>query len=246
MQDIILKCLIVDDEAMAVEGIASNIAKVDFLKLTHTCSSALEASEVLRNNDIDLMFLDINMPTLTGLDFLESLKNPPLTIISTAYSEYAVDGFRLNAVDYILKPFTFKRFFQAVEKALEIHKKTLPTQAPQVPIKEDIAESVYIRVEDSYKKIFWRDIVYVEAMQNYLKLHFVDSMYIIHQTMSFIEEILPAKNFFRIHKSYLINTAYIDSIYGDKILVGSKSLPLSKYRKKELLDQIVLHSLISK
>ncbi len=240
-KEIVLNCLIVDDESIAIEGIAAQIEKVDFLNLIHTCSSALEAAEILRSEEIDLMFLDINMPHLTGLEFLESLKNPPLTILSTAYSEYAVDGFRLNVVDYLLKPYTFKRFYQASVRALEQFKQNNSTTEV-----EEVADSLYIRVDDAFKKIFWREIVYIESMQNYLKLHFEDTTFVIHQTMSFMEDMLPKKHFFRIHKSYLINTAFIDSVFGDKVVVGGHSLPLSKYRKKELLEEIVLHSLISK
>ena len=115
-----LKCLVVDDESIAIRGIANYISKLDFLEVAGSCSSALEAAEILKKKEIDLMFLDINMPHLSGLEFLESLEKPPLTIITTAYSEYALDGFRLHVVDYLMKPIAFQRFFQAVSKAQEM------------------------------------------------------------------------------------------------------------------------------
>lgn len=241
-QDTVLNCLVIDDESIAIEGIVAHINKIDFLRVAHTCSSAIEAANVLRYEKIDLMFLDINMPYLSGLEFLESLHNPPLTIFSTAYSEHAVDGFRLNVVDYLLKPFSFQRFFQAAERALEQYNNNNLLQDKQ----EEMDDALFIKVDDTFKKIFWRDIIYIESMQNYLKLHFENELFVIHQTMTHMESVLPKNCFFRIHKSYLINTSKIESVFGDKVMVAGKTLPLSKYRKKELLNDIVLQRLISK
>lgn len=237
-----LQCLVVDDESIAVEGVVNYIEKINFLEVAYTCSSAIEAAEILRNNKIDLMFLDINMPQISGLDFLESLHNPPFTILTTAYSEYALDGFRLHIVDYLLKPFSFLRFLQAAERVLELFQtRTL--------LNENVSEKsidMYIRQGDSFKKIYWTEILFVETMQNYLKLHFKDKTLIIHQTMTSLEKILPQDSFFRIHKSFLVNTSYIESIDGGSLFINGESLPLSKHRKKELLDKIVYKKLISK
>ena len=144
-----MKCLVVDDESIAVKGIANYIGKLDFLEVAASCSSASEAAEILRNKEIDLMFLDINMPRLSGLDFLESLDKPPLTIITTAYSEYALDGFRLHVTDYLMKPIAFQRFFQAVSKAREMF-------LLQSGREETTAPSMYIRQGDSFKRIACR------------------------------------------------------------------------------------------
>lgn len=235
-----LRCLVVDDESFAIEGIVNHISKIDFLEVTATCSSALEAREVLRQKEIDLMFLDINMPDLTGLEFLESLDQAPLTILTTAYSEYALDGFRLNVVDYLLKPISFQRFFQAVEKSITTFQSRISQKDDNLP------SEMYIRQGDSFIKITWEDILYVESMQNYLKLHFSDKSYTIHQTMSSLEELLPKDAFFRIHKSYLVNVSHIELVSGGRIYVKGKELPLSKHRREDLFKNIISKKLISK
>jgi DNA-binding LytR/AlgR family response regulator len=237
----VLKCLVVDDESFAIEGVVNYIDKLDFLELSATCSSALEASELLMKREIDLMFLDINMPELTGIEFMESLDNPPLTIFTTAYSVYALDGFRLNVVDYLLKPIGFQRFFQAAQKALELF---LSRNNPATG--ETIGSEMYIKQEDSFIKIMWEDILYVESMQNYLKLHFKDKSYVIHQTMASLENILPKDAFFRIHKSYLINISHIDMVSGGKVFVDETELPLSKHRKDDLFNNVIFKKLMSK
>lgn len=238
----ILRCLVVDDESFAIEGVVCLINKLNFLSVSATCSSAIEAREVLGKQEIDLMFLDINMPDLTGLEFLESLENTPLTIFTTAYSEYALDGFRLNVVDYLLKPIGFQRFFQACQKAMEIHSSRISLHKNEA----DIPSDMYIRQGDSFIKIAWEEILYVESMQNYLKLYFKDKSFVIHQTMSSLEEMLPKDVFFRIHKSFLVNTSHIELVSGGRIFVNGKELPLSKHRKDELFDTVILKKLISK
>lgn len=235
----LLKCLVVDDESIAREGIIEYINKLDFLSVAGVCSSALEAAEHLKKHEIDLMFLDIQMPHLSGLEFLESLQNPPLTIFTTAYSEYALDGFRLQVVDYLLKPIAFKRFFQASMKALEMVK--LRNQ------NDDVENSnMFVRQGDSFVRIVWTDILYIESMQNYVKLHFKDRMLTIYQTMISLEEMLPKDAFFRIHKSYLVNILHIDLITGNKLLIDGNELPISRQRKDELLNTVVYKNLISK
>ena len=241
LQTPIMRCLIVDDESFAIEGIVDHINKLNFLEVAGTCSSALEAKEYLRQKEIDLMFLDINMPDLTGIEFLESLDKAPLTIFTTAYSEYALEGFRLKVVDYLLKPIGFQRFLEAVEKARESFLSRTPAQK-----EEAISSEMYIRQGDSFIKIVWEDILYVESMQNYLKLYFDNKSYTIHQTMSSLEELLPKDMFFRIHKSFLVNVSHIDMISGGRIFVKGKELPLSKHRKEDLFENVILKKLISK
>lgn len=235
----ILRCLVVDDESLAREGIVEYINKLDFLSVAGVCSSALEAAEYLKKHEIDLMFLDIQMPHLSGLDFLESLQNPPLTIFTTAYSEYALDGFRLQVVDYLLKPISFKRFFQATMKALELAKLRNQTE-------EQENSNMFVRQGDSFVRIVWSDILYVESMQNYAKLHFKDKTLTIYQTMISLEEMLPKDSFFRIHKSYLVNILHIDLITGNRLLIDGNELPISRQRKEELLNTVVYKNLISK
>lgn len=234
-----LKCLVVDDEPIAREGIIDHINKLDFLEVAGSCSSGIEAADFLKKNPVDLMFLDIQMPHLTGLEFLETLDSSPLTILTTAFSEYALEGFRLQVVDYLLKPITFKRFFQAATKAQE-------TYTLKMNSENESNAYMYVRQGDSFVKILWADILYVESMQNYLKLHFRDKALIIHQTMTSLEEILPKEYFFRIHKSFLVNTSHIEIINGGRIFVNKKELPISRQRREDLLNTVVYRNLISK
>lgn len=237
-----LKCLIVDDEAIAIKVIEENINKLDFLTVAATCSSAIEAAEVLQNLEIDLMFLDINMPDLSGLEFLESLDQAPMTIFTTAYSEYAVDAFRLQVIDYLLKPIDFKRFFQAVQKAKEIYHTHLMLKMNT----ENAKTEVYIRQGDCFQRIDWREILFVEGLQNYLKLHFEKATLIIHQTMTSLEGMLPKEYFFRVHRSFLINLSYIQKIQGNMVYIDGTIIPIAKPRKEELLKSVVYKYLITK
>lgn len=240
--DLRLKCLIVDDEENAIDGVVDYLGDIDSLEVVETCLSAIEAIEVLKKQDIDLMFLDINMPRLTGLELLESMQNPPLTILTTAYSEFALDGFRLNVVDYLLKPYTFQRFFQATQKAIDLYKSRI------VWDEKDNGRilDMYIRQSDSFQRLHWNDILYVEAMQNYLKLCLKEKTFVIHQTMVSLEEILPKDHFFRVHNSYLVNVGQIDRINGGRLFVNGSEIPISKHRKEAFLNSVVYKNLISK
>lgn len=237
-----IKCLVVDDESLAIKGITNYINKLDFLEVEASCSSAIEAADILKRKEIDLMFLDINMPHLSGLDFLESLHNPPLTILTTAYSEYALEGFRLNVVDYLMKPIAFKRFFQAVSKAQDMFQSHLVLKNGN----DEAKSGMYVRQGDAFRRVTWENILYVEGMQNYLKLHFKDRALTIHQTMISLEEILPKDSFFRIHRSFLVNIAHIESIAGGRLFINGKELPISKPRREELMNTVVYRNLISK
>jgi len=239
---LLLKCLVIDDEPLARRAIVDFIAQVDFLVATASCGSALEAQELLNKDKYDLLFLDINMPYLSGIDFLESIQQPPLVIFTTAYSEHALEGYRLQIVDYLLKPIAFKRFYQAALKAKEWYE--LKNQT-----KEELKlgdEAMYIKHEDSYVKIQWTSILYIEGMQNYVKIHTTTKCYIIHQTMVAIEDLLPKEHFFRIHKSYLINLNHMSSIVGNKVIVHKVQLPLARSRKEALLQDIIYKNLLSK
>ncbi|MDH5034796.1 MULTISPECIES: LytR/AlgR family response regulator transcription factor [Chryseobacterium] len=237
-----MKCLIIDDEPLARFHLKELAGQIDFVSVEGTCATALEADAKVKESEIDLLFLDINMPYLTGLEFLEQLENPPLCILTTAYSEYALEGFRLQVVDYLLKPIAFNRFYQAVNKAQQqfiISEKLKKNTSLDDPF-------LYVRQSDTFIKISWVDILYIESMQNYTKLHFKDKSLIIHQTMKAIEESLPSDHFFRIHKSYLINITHIDMISGGRLFINKIELPISRTRKEELLNQVVYKKLISK
>lgn len=237
-----MKCLIIDDEPLARFHLKELADQIDFLSVEGTCATALEADTKVKESEIDLLFLDINMPYLSGLEFLEQLENPPLCILTTAYSEYALEGFRLQVADYLLKPIAFNRFYQAVNRAQQqfiISEKLKKNTSLDDPF-------LYVRQSDSFIKVSWVDILYIESMQNYTKLHFKDKSLIIHQTMKAIEESLPSDHFFRIHKSYLINITHIDMISGGRLFINKIELPISRTRKEELLNQVVYKKLISK
>lgn len=237
-----MKCLIIDDEPLARFHLKELAGQIDFLSVEGTYATALEADAKVKESETDLLFLDINMPYLNGIDFLEQLENPPLCIFTTAYSEYALEGFRLQVVDYLLKPIAFNRFYQAVNKAQqqfiinEKLKKNTPLDDP----------FLYVKQSDTFIKVSWVDILYIESMQNYTKLHFKDKSLVIHQTMKAIEESLPSEHFFRIHKSFLINIIHIDMISGGRLFINKTELPISRTRKEELLNQVVYKKLISK
>ncbi len=239
----ILRCLVVDDEPIAREGMVDLIDKVDFLSVAGTRASAMEAVSFLQTNPVDLLFLDVNMPYLSGLEMLETIEKPPLTILTTAYSEYALEGFRLQVVDYLLKPILFKRFYQAVLKAQQTFQER---EQVQNTTKEDQPPFLYVKQNDGFQKIFWQDILYVESMENYVKIIFANRHLIAHQTMTSIEDMLPKDVFFRIHKSFLVNIYHIDSIKGGRISVGKHELPLSRHRKEELLESVVYKNLIGR
>jgi DNA-binding LytR/AlgR family response regulator len=226
----------------AIEGITDSLKDIDSFEIVDTCLSAIEAIDILKHKVIDLMFLDINMPRLTGLELLETLQNPPLTILTTAYSEFALEGFRLNVVDYLLKPYTFQRFLQATQKAVDLYKSHLLLERNEI----DKTVDMYIRQGDSFQRINWEDIFFVEAMQNYLKLHLKEKVFVIHQTMTSLEEILPKDHFFRIHNSYLVNVCQIEKISGGRLFVNGNELPISKHRKDMFLNSVVYRNLMSK
>ncbi|WP_333576535.1 LytR/AlgR family response regulator transcription factor [Sphingobacterium sp.] len=242
MEEIKMKCIIVDDEPMLRQHIAEMTEQIDFLDLVETFPSALAATSRLQQGDIDLIFLDINMPYLNGIDFLDSLENPPLCIFITAYSEYALEGFRLQAVDYLLKPIIFQRFYQASTKAYQLfvqRNKPLQESSPN-------DNMLFVRQGDAFVKISWTDILYAESMQNYTKLHFKERTITIHQTMLALEEALPSNHFFRIHKSYLVNVNHIDIITGGRVYIQEQELPISRTKREELLQNVVFKKLLSR
>lgn len=237
-----MRCVIVDDEPLLRQHVAELTEQVNFLELIETFPSALSAAPRLQQGDIDLIFLDINMPYLNGIDFLESLETPPLCIFITAYSEYALEGFRLQAVDYLLKPIVFQRFFQAATKAYQQFIQRNKTLSE--PSANDTM--LFVRQGDAFVKISWTDILYAESMQNYTKLHFKERILTIHQTMLALEEALPNNHFFRIHKSFLVNVNHIDIIAGGRVYIADQELPISRTKREELLQNVVFRKLLSR
>ena len=223
-------CLIVEDEPLSQDVLKKYIDDCPMLQLAAVCSDAFEATNVLNSQQIDILFLDINMPKLSGIKFLQSLPKPPLVIFTTAYPEYAVDGFNLNAVDYLLKPYSFERFLQAVNKAIE----KLQQQKPKTLQKEFIT----VKADKKIYKLATDDIYYLEAYGDYIKIILKDKTLLIHDTFKNFLNQLPEQTFVRIHKSYAINTNKIEFIEGNQVRVFNQLLPISLSYKDELLGRL--------
>ena len=231
-----LTCIIIDDEPIARKGLREYIGDVEFLHLTGEFDNPLKATDALMNGKIDLIFLDIQMPKITGLEFLKTLANPPLVIFTTAYPQYAVDGFELNAADYLLKPFSFERFWKAVIKARTLFESG-KTSSLQPLIVED--EHFYIKTDNKLVKINYSDILFVEALQNYIAVHTINKKYITYLTFKSIEESLPQHIFLKVHKSYLVALSKIESIEGNEIIMGVHHIPISRNMKEEVMERIL-------
>lgn len=233
-----INVIIVDDEPLAQDVLETYVEKVPELNLVKKCSNALQANEVLKNENIDLMFLDIQMPQLTGIDFLKTLSNPPLVIFTTAYDNYAIEGFELNALDYLLKPISLERFIKAVNKAMdqiELKKKEGSTES----ITTD-SDYIFVKADKKLVKISYADILYIEGLKDYVIIRMDASRVITLQTMKSLEDKLPEGIFKRIHRSYIINLDKINAIIGNMVEVVEKGqpkhLPIGKNYREELLE----------
>ena len=229
--DTVIDCLIVDDEPIAREGIMEYIRQIDYLNPVGQCKSATEAASLLQKNKVDLSFIDIQMPKLSGIEFVKALADPPLIIFTTAYSEYALEGFELDVVDYLLKPISFQRFLKAVDKAQNY----LHARNKDVSITPDF---FFIKCNGKIEKIIMDDVIYIEAMSNYVIIHTRQKKYITYLTFSGIEEQLPSHLFVRIHKSYLVAVSAIQTIDGNEIITNSMRLPLSKNYRNDVMARI--------
>jgi DNA-binding LytR/AlgR family response regulator len=227
----VINCLVVDDEPIAREGIMEYIRQIDYLNAVAQCKSAAEAACLLHKSKIDLIFIDIQMPKLSGIEFVKALANPPLIIFTTAYSEYAMEGFELDVVDYLLKPISFARFLKSVEKAQSY----LNAKTRELEITPDY---FYIKCNGKIEKILMSDVIYIEAMANYVIIHAQGKKYITYLTFSGIEEKLPSHLFVRIHKSYLIAISAIQTIDGNEVITSTTRLPISKSFRSDVMNRI--------
>ncbi|MFM9944755.1 MAG: LytR/AlgR family response regulator transcription factor [Bacteroidia bacterium] len=227
-----MKCLLVDDEPLALDILESYLKKMPDMELVGKCSNALEASEFLKTHKIDLMFLDIQMPEITGLEFMRSLTNPPLVVFCTAYSDFAVEGFELDAIDYLLKPVAYDRFSKTMDRAKEYMalKKNDSVEAPDL-------ENDYIFIKSNQKqiKLSYDHILYVEAFADYVKLFTTEKRYITLQTMKNMEIKLPKEKFIRVHRSFIVGTKYITSFNSGELEIGAVKIPVGKNYKDEFL-----------
>jgi DNA-binding LytR/AlgR family response regulator len=228
-----VRCLIIDDEPPARDILKKYIGAVEVLELTGESSNAVEALSFLQFHPVDLLFLDIEMPHILGTSFLRTLKNPPKVIFTTAYREYALEGFDLNALDYLLKPISFERFLQSIAKVMQINVTANGSQNP-FNVTEQSHPFLYFRTERKMIKVFLDDILFVESLKDYIRIFTRHKTIVTKQPISSLEEILPKEGFIRIHRSYIIAIDKIDSYNTDSIEIAGKELPIGRLFRHEV------------
>jgi two-component system, LytTR family, response regulator len=239
-----IKCLVIDDEPPARDILKKYIAGVDLLQLAGECSNAVETLSFLQNNAVDLLFLDIKMPHILGTSFLRTLKNPPKVIFTTAFRKYAIEGFDLNAVDFLLKPISFERFLQAVNKVmqLDIHAAG-NSNVLNEPLPEQSHPFLYFRADRKMVKVFLEDILFVESLKDYIKVVTNQKVIISKQSISSLEEMLPKELFARVHRSYIIALNKIDSYNTDIIEIGKKDIPIGRMFRHDVSRVVNISSI---
>ncbi len=221
-----INCIAIDDERLALDLLEDNISKVPYLQLVARCENGMEAMQVLQERSVDLIFLDIQMPGLTGLQFIQSITQKPMFILVTAYEKYALEGFNLDVIDYLVKPVSLDRFVKACNKALDYY---------QLKIKSNDAgdgniDYLFVNVDYSLLKVIFSDIMWIEGLKDYIKIHLKSSSkpVVTRMPMKSIEEALPSSKFIRIHKSYIVSSAYVTSVRKNSVFVGPAELPVSE------------------
>ena len=241
-----IRCITIDDEPLALIQLTGYIEKVPFLKLVKACNSALEALDLLAKESVDLIFADINMPDLNGVDFVKSLVNKPIIIFTTAYTEYAIEGFRVNALDYLLKPFGYNEFLKAANK-YELQTKTpqSPLQAiPEIPA-ENSNNNLFIKADYKMIRLDMNKIIYMESQNEYIRIFFEDQKPIMTLlSMKKLEERLPAERFMRVHRSYIINLEKITAVANNRIIYGKDTyIPIGNQYKDKFNEYLEKHYL---
>ncbi|MDJ1503736.1 LytTR family DNA-binding domain-containing protein [Cytophagaceae bacterium BD1B2-1] len=233
-----MRCIITDDEPFALKGIKSYVEKIDFLQLVGTCEDALQLNSLLKQQPADLLFLDIEMPLLSGIDFLQQLINPPMVVFTTAYEHYALKGYELNVVDYLVKPIPFERFLKAANKAYDLFR-----SQSQVTPEPDF---LFVKVDDKLIRVEHDAILYMEARENYVMIYTTTQKLLVHITLKSIAEQLPASQFIQCHKSYVVNTRAVVQVEGNVLFLGNAHIPMSKILRDEVINRIVNNRLVKK
>lgn len=232
-----INCIIIDDEPLARAGLKEYIGDISFLNLLGSFDNALAATEIIGSGNVQLLFLDIQMPKITGLEFFKTLKDPPAVIFTTAYSQYALDGFEVNAIDYLVKPVSFDRFLKASLKAKDFFE---VRQVNGTESKQDETEAYFfIKADNMLVKIFYNDILFIEALQNYVNIHTTGKKYMSYLTFKSVEDYLPDTRFIKVHKSFIISAAKVDSIDGNEIRMGQHRIPISRGLKDEVVEKLL-------
>ena len=234
-----IRCLAIDDEMLALDLLEDNIKKVPFLLLVKACRSAMEAMEVLRNEPIDLLFLDIQMPDVSGIQLIRSLHHKPMVIFTTAFSKYATEGFDLDVIDYLLKPYPFERFLKAVNKVHE-YLDLRERASNQGNAKEIVASPNFLFVKADYKlyKINLKDILYIEGLKDYVKIYASEKPIVTQMSMKGLEEKLPPQDFIRVHRSFIVAFNKIDFVQKHMLTIGKKEIPISEHYRDQLFKII--------
>lgn len=231
-----ISCIIVDDEPLARKGLEEYIEEVPFLELAGSFENPLKAAAVIGSTNMALLFLDIEMPKITGLDFFKSLQTAPPVIFTTAYPQYALDGFNLNALDYLVKPISFERFYQAAIKAKDYYDLRKHNAVDE---KISPPDYFFIKTDGRLQKLFFNEIIFIEALQNYVNIYTTTGKYITYLTFKSVEEYLPAEQFLKTHKSYIVSIAKISSIEGNEVKAGIHSIPISRNLKDEVMKKLL-------
>lgn len=231
-----IKTIIVDDEPHAIEVIVKYLENFPEIDVVTTCSDGISAFHTLQQKNIDLMFLDVQMPGITGIELLKSLKNPPKVIFTTAHSEYAVEGFELDAIDYLLKPVSFYRFLKAMDKIfVKLGDNKLKTVISETSSSTELNKFLYLKVERKTVKVNVKDIYWIESIKDYVKVILADKVLVSKQKISLLEELLPEEQFCRIHKSFIISTQKVESYYTYAVEILGKELPIGRNYKQQAL-----------
>lgn len=239
----ILNCVIVDDEPMARKLLQEYIEETDFLRLTGTAENPLKATGLLSEQNVDLIFLDINMPKMNGMEFIRSSTNLPMVIMTTAYGQYALEGFEMAVIDYLVKPFSLERFFKASQKALELK---ILKEKKTVPEKGDTPDHFYVKCDGRFERIIYDDLLYVESLSNYVTLYTLHNKFVVYLTLKGILERLPADTFIQVHKSTIVNTKHITSIEGNMIYVGNDKITVSASFQDQVMTAILKDKLLKR
>lgn len=232
-----MKCIIVDDEELAREGLEDHLKQIHLVEIAGCCGSIAEAHALLMREQIDLMFLDIELPEMNGLDFLGALRYPPITIMITAWADHALEGFRLGVMDYLLKPVMPARLLQSLNRAWEYF--MLKQQQEQ-------SDHIFIRHSQIYEKVMLADILYIEGMQNYVVVHTCSRKMITHLTFKLLQQSLPARNFLRVHKSYIINLDHVLAVENNTVRIGDAVVMVGAAQRAAFMEQVVYRKLLSK
>jgi len=234
-----LSCLIIDDEEIAARGVEQYARQVPYMGTIGVCSSALEAMDAMANNTVDIIFVDIQMPKFTGLQFLRSLKNPPLAVIISAYPDYALEGFELEVIDYIVKPFSFERFLKACNKCKEYFDLKNRSHATD----EDY---FFIKANNRIEKIMANDVLFVESLENYINIYTTQKKYLTLIGLNIIESYLNSSQFIKVQKSYIVSKSKIDSIEGNMICIGAHRIPVSRKWRDEIMADILSNKFLKR